>query len=100
MKYSAFFFLLLLTCLYLSLAQGSYENCCLKYVRNVPRHLRKTVTAYRIQETDGSCNIRAIVFIRNNGKVFCADPKIHWTNMLINRLKRANKEKKVKSGNL
>ncbi|KAG9350709.1 hypothetical protein JZ751_024598 [Albula glossodonta] len=43
MRFRAFFFLLLLTCLYLSLAQGSYENCCLKLAKRVRVSTRKAV---------------------------------------------------------
>ncbi|KAJ8374677.1 hypothetical protein SKAU_G00052570 [Synaphobranchus kaupii] len=86
MRFSVVFFLLLLACFYLSLAQGTYENCCLKYVGHVRQSTKKKVVSYRTQETDGGCNIPAIVFKMKRAKSFCADPKQTWVRRLIKRL--------------
>ncbi len=43
---------------------GSYENCCLKYA-NVKKSIRRHVASYRVQETDGGCNISAVVWVRH-----------------------------------
>ncbi|XP_061095104.1 C-C motif chemokine 25b [Conger conger] len=92
MKFSVLFFLLLLACFCLSLAQGTYENCCLKYVRRVRQKTKNKVEDYRKQETDGGCNIPAIVFIMKP-KPFCADPNKPWVKQLMKRV-----DKKKASG--
>ncbi|XP_018601351.1 C-C motif chemokine 20-like [Scleropages formosus] len=83
MRFSVLFFLLLLACLYLTLAQGSYENCCLKYVKKIKNSTKKMVIDYRKQVTDGSCNIFAIVFIMKRRRHFCADPEQQWVKNLM-----------------
>ncbi|XP_036377209.1 C-C motif chemokine 25b [Megalops cyprinoides] len=94
MRFSAFFCLLLLACLYLSLAQGSYENCCLRYVDIVKRSTKRNVITYRIQQTDGGCNVPAIVFTLRRGTAFCADPNQRWVKLLM---KRVDKRKALTS---
>ncbi|KAG7487926.1 hypothetical protein MATL_G00028710 [Megalops atlanticus] len=86
MRFSAFFCLLLLTCLYLSLAQGSYENCCLRYVSKVRKSTMGKVVTYRRQQTDGGCNVPAIVFTLSRGRSFCADPNQRWVQLLMKRV--------------
>ncbi|KAJ8357690.1 hypothetical protein SKAU_G00204840 [Synaphobranchus kaupii] len=86
MRYSSLAFLLLLTCVCLTLAQGSYEDCCLKYVKSVPKKIKHGVASYRRQEADGGCNIPAIVFTLRRGRVFCADPSQSWAQHLVNRI--------------
>ncbi|XP_042560770.1 C-C motif chemokine 25b [Clupea harengus] len=92
MKFSILFFVLLLACLYPSLAQGSYENCCLKYVKGVKKSTKRKVDKYRIQETDGGCNIPAVVFTLRSTKSFCANPREQWVQHLINQVKSKNKK--------
>ncbi|XP_062868981.1 C-C motif chemokine 25b [Trichomycterus rosablanca] len=88
MKITVLFFLLLLACMYPSLAQGSYENCCLKHSKGEPR-IKKNIMSYRIQETDGSCNIPAIIFrMRKASVTFCADPNKQWVKDLIKSRKQ------------
>ncbi|KAK1157033.1 C-C motif chemokine 25-like [Acipenser oxyrinchus oxyrinchus] len=100
MKFRALFVFLLLACFCLSLAQGSYENCCLSYVNSVKPSVKKAVRSYRTQETDGGCNIQAIVFKLRKGKVFCANPEISWVRTLMKKLDAKNKkvENRKKSG--
>ncbi|XP_051957371.1 C-C motif chemokine 21-like [Xyrauchen texanus] len=88
MKFQILCFLLLLACMYPSLAQGSYENCCLKYGR-IRKSYKNHIERYRLQETDGGCNIRAIVF-KMKQKTFCADPKEHWVQQLIKQINEKN----------
>nr|AER13143.1 CC chemokine [Rachycentron canadum] len=94
MKFQALFFLLLLTSMYLSLAQGSYGNCCLGYVRLMKASTKRHIENYRMQETDGDCNIRAVVFlIRKKAtqkykrqRSICANPQDGWVQDILKNL--------------
>ena len=91
MKFQALFFILILTCTYLCLAQGSYSNCCIGYVRNVRKNLHKHIKEYRIQETDGDCNLPAVVFSLPKSKslkpqTICANPQDDWVKKLKSSL--------------
>ncbi|XP_048108796.1 C-C motif chemokine 25b [Alosa alosa] len=95
MQFSILFFVLILACMCPSLAQGSYENCCLKYVTGVKKSTKRRVEKYRVQETDGGCNIPAVVFTLKNKKSFCANPEQTWVKQLITEVKdRKNKKMK------
>ncbi|KAM9504279.1 C-C motif chemokine 25-like [Oncorhynchus nerka] len=83
MKFQALFFLLLLACMYLSMAQGSYGNCCLKHVAGLKKNTKRNVMSYRIQETDGDCNIKAVVFMLKKRKTVCANPSQKWVQNLM-----------------
>ncbi|XP_041791150.1 C-C motif chemokine 25b [Chelmon rostratus] len=92
MKFQALFFLLLLTCMCLSLAQGSYGNCCLGHVPEMKANKKRNVQSYRMQETDGDCNIRAVVFLmkkrpsHTKQRTVCANPEERWVQQLVEAL--------------
>ncbi|XP_077058833.1 C-C motif chemokine 25b [Siphateles boraxobius] len=89
MKFQILVFLLLLACMYPSVAQGSYENCCLKYIVGVRKSMRRNIKSYRVQETDGGCNIRAIV-LKLKRKTLCADPRQQWVQQLMQQIDKKN----------
>ncbi|XP_029134121.1 C-C motif chemokine 25b [Labrus bergylta] len=100
MKFQALFFLLFLTCMYVSLAQGSYGNCCLGYVTTLGARAKRNIIRYRMQETDGDCNLRAVVFqLKKRAKqpkplTVCANPNKEWVQELMrtveNRMRANN----------
>uniref|UniRef100_A0A4W5KW58 Chemokine interleukin-8-like domain-containing protein n=1 Tax=Hucho hucho TaxID=62062 RepID=A0A4W5KW58_9TELE len=92
MRFSVLFFLIL-ACLCVTLAQGSYEDCCLKYVTRVKKTAERMVTSYRRQETDGGCNIHAIVFTMKRGRLFCANPTEKWVNELMLKVETKKSKK-------
>ncbi|KAI1883323.1 hypothetical protein AGOR_G00244010 [Albula goreensis] len=98
MRFSALSFLLVAVCIYFVLAQGSYEDCCLRYAKSVPKRMRHMVVTYREQKTDGECNIPAIVFTLRRGRVFCADPKQDWAQDLIRRVNRKFQNRSKRRG--
>ncbi|XP_043107303.1 C-C motif chemokine 25b [Puntigrus tetrazona] len=89
MKFHALFLLLLLACMYPSVAQGSYENCCLRYAA-VKKTIRRHVVGYRAQETDGGCNIPAVVLKLKNSRTICVDPRLPWIQPLKQKLNEKN----------
>ncbi|KAI5614798.1 chemokine CCL-C11a precursor, partial [Silurus asotus] len=89
---------LLLVCMCPVLAQGSYENCCLKYGSEPKGRFKKKVLSYRIQESDGGCNIPAVIFIfeLKKSQILCADPKQPWVSNLMRYTDRQAKRTKSK----
>ncbi|XP_051768699.1 C-C motif chemokine 25b [Ctenopharyngodon idella] len=90
MKFQILVLILLLACMYPSVAQGSYENCCLKYIVGVRKNMRRNIVSYRVQETDGGCNIPAIVFKLKKQRTLCADPKQSWVQELMQKIDKKN----------
>ncbi|CAL9696248.1 unnamed protein product [Knipowitschia caucasica] len=94
MKIQVVLLLLLLSCLSLSMAQGSYGNCCLKYVRKMKSNVRRSVVDYRMQETDGDCNMRAVLLLmkRKGGKIrpVCANPYDKWVQDVMTAVEKRN----------
>ncbi|KAK2822653.1 hypothetical protein Q5P01_022718 [Channa striata] len=86
MGFNTLFVLLSLSCLCLVLAQISYDDCCLKYVRKMTPHTQKHAVSYKYQETDGGCNIPAVIFTMRRGRRFCTDPKDGWVVDLMAKI--------------
>ncbi|XP_076880545.1 C-C motif chemokine 25b [Brachyhypopomus gauderio] len=83
MKVHVLFLILLLACMYPSLAQGTYENCCLRYDKEVKKQIKRRTVSFRIQVMDGGCNIPAIVFRTKKSKTYCGNPKHQWVQDLM-----------------
>ncbi|XP_060762162.1 C-C motif chemokine 25 [Neoarius graeffei] len=96
MRFSLLFFLVFLSVLYLSLAQGLYEDCCLSYVKEVKVATKRRVVSYRRQEQDGGCNLSAVVFKLKRGQLFCARPGDKWVQDLVKHIdKKIQKWKSI-----
>uniref|UniRef100_A0A3B3XPN0 Chemokine interleukin-8-like domain-containing protein n=1 Tax=Poecilia mexicana TaxID=48701 RepID=A0A3B3XPN0_9TELE len=105
MRFNTLSFLLILSCFCFAWAQVSYEDCCLKYVKNLANNVQKHAVNYRRQRTDGGCNIPAVIFIMKRGRKFCTDPNEKWVKELVLKIDEKNeknekKEKKVNIGNI
>ncbi|XP_062261102.1 C-C motif chemokine 21b [Platichthys flesus] len=83
MRFYLTILLLGLSCVCLTLAQVSYEDCCLKYVKHISQ---RHAVGYRLQEQDGGCNIPAVIFIMKRGRVFCTNPKESWVQNLMDKI--------------
>uniref|UniRef100_A0A3Q2W8I0 Chemokine (C-C motif) ligand 25b n=1 Tax=Haplochromis burtoni TaxID=8153 RepID=A0A3Q2W8I0_HAPBU len=65
--------------------QSSYANCCLGYVREIKK--KRNLVSYTMQETDGDCNIRAVLFKwKKREQPVCANPNDHWVQKEMRRL--------------
>ncbi|XP_056149458.1 C-C motif chemokine 25 [Lampris incognitus] len=94
MQFNLLFLVLVLTSSYVIMAQGSYEDCCLRYAVGLRKGLRRMVAQYRRQEMDGGCNIQAIVFTMKRGSVICADPKVKWVMDLMQKMDNKHHKKR------
>nr|QZC92282.1 chemokine (C-C motif) ligand 25a [Sebastes schlegelii] len=100
MQFNTLFFLLILSCLCLALTQTTYEDCCFKYVKRMNHRTQRHAVKYRLQVTDGGCNIPAVIFTMKRGRDLCTDPREDWVAELKQKID-AKAEMKVdaRSGN-
>ncbi|XP_068197327.1 C-C motif chemokine 25 [Antennarius striatus] len=95
MHFNTLFFLLIISGLCLALAQVTYDDCCLTYVKKMSIKTQKHAVDYRWQVVDGDCNIPAVIVIMRKGRVFCTDPKQKWVVLLMKKIDK-KKQKGVK----
>ncbi|XP_042354104.1 C-C motif chemokine 25-like isoform X2 [Plectropomus leopardus] len=99
MRFNTPFFFLSLSCLYFTLAQTSYDDCCLKYVKKLNPSIQKHAVEYRWQMTDGGCNIPAVIFTMRRGREFCTDPRERWVTNLMKKVDEKTNKKGPKKSN-
>ncbi|KAM9101811.1 C-C motif chemokine 25 [Sarcophilus harrisii] len=83
-------------------SQGIYEDCCLKYSKPRKPALLRNIRRFKIQEVNGSCNIRAVIFELRKKNVICGNPEEKWVKDKIRQLQRKifQGSKKVHEGNI
>ncbi|CAN9502738.1 unnamed protein product [Ophioblennius macclurei] len=86
MRFSTPLFLLVLSCVCMTMALVSVEDCCLKYMKRMNHKTQRHVVDYREQRPDGGCNIHAIIFTMKRGRKLCANPHERWVKNLIWKL--------------
>ncbi|ROL42695.1 C-C motif chemokine 20 [Anabarilius grahami] len=59
--------------------------CCLSYTKH-PRRCAN-LKGYDIQGTTGGCDLAAIIFHTEKGRLICADPAQAWTQKRVECLK-------------
>ncbi|XP_020374151.1 C-C motif chemokine 20-like [Rhincodon typus] len=59
------------------------KNCCRKYSKSIPDI--KNIKGYRIQENNGRCRIKAVVFKLKSGQI-CSDPDNKYVKELLEML--------------
>ncbi|XP_034559482.1 C-C motif chemokine 20 [Notolabrus celidotus] len=95
MQFNTLFFLLIGSYLCLALAQVSYDDCCLRYVKTLSSRTQRHAVKYRWQVPDGGCNLPAIIFTMKKGREFCTDPRERWVGDLM----KIVNEKEIKKSN-
>ncbi|CAJ1072652.1 C-C motif chemokine 20 [Xyrichtys novacula] len=97
MRFNTLLFLLVGSCLCLALAQVSYDDCCLKFVKKLSNVTQKHAVGYRWQVPDGGCNLAAVIFTMKKGREFCTNPEEKWVKdlmkMVEKRIRRQNGRK-------
>ncbi|XP_078120945.1 C-C motif chemokine 21 [Sander vitreus] len=86
MRFPTLIILLILSCLCLALAQTTFDDCCLRYVKRMSKATQTRAVKYRWQVTDGGCNIPAIIFTMKKGVEFCTDPRETWVKQLMTKI--------------
>ncbi|XP_007885473.1 C-C motif chemokine 17-like [Callorhinchus milii] len=71
------------------------KSCCLTYPSKIPpiERLKK----YEIQEDDGRCSIKAVIFITVQNRRFCADPDNACVKQLMKNIKARSAQRQKKS---
>ncbi|XP_041847363.1 C-C motif chemokine 20 [Melanotaenia boesemani] len=93
MQFNTLFFVVLLSFVCFALTQGSFDDCCLKYVKEIKQHNLKHVKNYKLQMADGGCNLPAVILTMKKGRKLCANPKEKWVQGLLVKLDENKKRK-------
>ncbi|XP_048196826.1 C-C motif chemokine 25 [Perognathus longimembris pacificus] len=57
-------------------AQGSFEDCCLRYHSNIGWRVLRHSRHYLRQDVSGSCNLPAVIFyLPRKGQIVCGNPQ-------------------------
>ncbi|XP_007885461.1 eotaxin-like [Callorhinchus milii] len=61
------------------------KSCCLTASAQPPHY--KKLTNYEIQENDGRCNIKAVIFYTITNRTICSNPANKRIKMLMKRFR-------------
>ncbi|XP_075878018.1 C-C motif chemokine 25 [Nelusetta ayraudi] len=86
MSFNTLFALLVLLFVCLATAQVPLEDCCLSYNKGIENRVRRHAVSYRVQVTDGGCNIPAVIFKMRRGRILCVDPNAKWSREVMKML--------------
>ncbi|XP_048031342.1 C-C motif chemokine 20b [Megalobrama amblycephala] len=90
--------ILTLVTLLLFQVETDAATCCLSYTKH-PRRCA-VLKGYDIQGITGGCDLAAIIFHTERGRLICADPTQPWTQKRVECLKmKAANVKKISSTN-
>ncbi|GCC23624.1 hypothetical protein chiPu_0002022 [Chiloscyllium punctatum] len=66
------------------------KSCCRRHSKSIPE--LKNIKEYRIQENDGRCRIKAVVFTVKKGKI-CSNPDDNRVKKLLEKLSQTEQKR-------